>query len=112
MRPRVVAIIMMLALDLLVAPFGSYAQQPAKIWRIGFLSPSSSSDPAAQGSPLGGRGLEAFRQGLRGLGYVEGPNIAIEYRWAEGRFERLPDLAAELVRLKVDIIVAVVRLRQ
>src|SRR5437867_12572088 len=49
---------------------------------------------------------EAFRQGLRELGYVEGQNIIIEFRSAEGRFERLPDLAAELVRLKVDVIVA------
>jgi putative ABC transport system substrate-binding protein len=108
MRPRVVAIIMMLALGLLAAPLGSNAQQPTKIWRIGFLSPSSSSHLEKRGDPLGGRGLEAFRQGLRERGYIEGQNIAIEYRWAEGRFERLPDLAAELVRLKVDVIVAVV----
>jgi putative tryptophan/tyrosine transport system substrate-binding protein len=59
-------------------------------------------------SPFGERGLAAFRQGLRDLGYVEGQNMTIEYRWAEGRFERLPDLAAELVRLKVDVIVSVV----
>ena len=51
---------------------------------------------------------EAFLQGLRDLGYVEGQNIAIEYRWADGNFERLPELAAELVRLKVDLIVATV----
>jgi putative tryptophan/tyrosine transport system substrate-binding protein len=75
------------------------AQQPGKIPRIGFLSPfSSGPDPR----------VEAFRQGLRDLGYMEGQNITIEYRWADGRFEQLPDLVAELVRLKVDVIVAVV----
>jgi putative ABC transport system substrate-binding protein len=73
------------------------AQQPTKIPRIGFLgatSPSTISDR-----------VEAFRQGLRELGYVEGKNIVIEKRWAEGKLDRLPALAAELVRLKVDIIV-------
>ena len=73
------------------------AQQPKKVSRIGFLSPTSD-DPR----------VEAFRQGLGELGYKEGQNIAIEYRWADGRFEQLPDLALELVRLKVDIVVAVV----
>jgi putative ABC transport system substrate-binding protein len=73
------------------------AQQPAKISRIGFLSSLS---PAAVSARM-----DAFRQGLRELGYVEGKNIVIEYRWAEGKTERLPDLAAELVRLKVDVIV-------
>jgi putative ABC transport system substrate-binding protein len=53
--------------------------------------------------------VEAFRRGLRDLGYVEGKNIVIEYRWAEGRYERLPDLAAALVRLEVDVIFAVVQ---
>jgi len=73
------------------------AQQPKKVSRIGFLAatPSGSSDRT-----------ETFRQGLRELGYVEGKNIIIEYRRAEGQFERLPDLAAELVHLKVDVIVA------
>ena len=66
------------------------------MYRIGFLSPRSPSDV--------GR-LAAFRQGLRELGYVEGQNIAIESRWAEGEYGRLPGLAAELVRLKVDVIV-------
>jgi putative ABC transport system substrate-binding protein len=71
------------------------AQQRAKVRRIGYL---------ASGSGLGPGG-EAFRQGLRELGYVEGQNIAIEYRFAQGKLDRLFDLAAELVRLKVDIIV-------
>jgi putative tryptophan/tyrosine transport system substrate-binding protein len=73
------------------------AQQPKKVPRLGFLSPTSDDSR-----------VEAFRQGLRELGYVEGQNIAIEYRWADGKFDRLPDLALELVRLKVDVVVAVV----
>jgi putative tryptophan/tyrosine transport system substrate-binding protein len=73
------------------------AQQPARIHRIGILIPASASFFSAR--------LEALRQRLRELGYVEGKNIFIEYRYAEGKLERLPDLAAELVRLKVDVIV-------
>jgi putative ABC transport system substrate-binding protein len=73
------------------------AQQSAKIPRIGYLSAASASEVAFRTEP--------FRQGLRELGYVEGKSIMIEYRYAEGKFERLPTLAAELVRLKVDIIV-------
>src|SRR5213594_1479201 len=69
-----------------------------KVARIGLLS---------QGSPTSGQHIrEAFRQGLREVGYVDGQNIVIEYRYAEGKAERLPDLAAELLRLKVDVIVA------
>jgi putative tryptophan/tyrosine transport system substrate-binding protein len=74
------------------------AQQPGKVLRIGLLSPFSPSDTALW--------HQAFRQGLRDLGWVEGQNISIEYRYAEGRSDRLPNLAADLVRLKVDIIVA------
>ena len=73
------------------------AQQPTKNPRIGYLSGSSPSTSPAR--------REAFWQGLRELGYVEGKNIVIEQRYAEGKFDRLPALAAELVRLKVDIIV-------
>jgi putative ABC transport system substrate-binding protein len=76
------------------------AQQPARIARIGFL--------AAPSRPGVAHMFEAFLQGLRELGYVEGQNFSIEYRSADGKFERLPELAAELVRLKVDVIVAVV----
>src|SRR5882724_10263157 len=82
---------------LLAAPLVAEAQQAAKVPRIGFLSPLSPTDNPDL--------LEAFRQGMRELGYAEGQTIAIEYRFAEGRPERLPALAAELVRLKVDVIV-------
>ena len=73
------------------------AQQPKKVPRIGYLSRLASSASPAR--------AEAFRQALRELGYIEGKNIVIEYRYAEGKTDRLPELAAELVRLKVDIIV-------
>ena len=73
------------------------AQQPTKVPRIGFLIGSSLSANAAR--------IEAFRQGLRELGYVEGKNIVIEYRYADGKADRERELAAELVRLKVDVIV-------
>jgi ABC-type uncharacterized transport system substrate-binding protein len=75
----------------------SEAQQPEKVPRIGFLITSSPSAIAPR--------MDAFRQGLRELGYVEGKNIVIERRHAEGKFDHLPALAAELVRLKVDVIV-------
>ena len=92
------AVLPMLALALLSAPPAADAQEPAKVPRVGFLSP---------GSPSGWQySLEALRQGLRDLGYVEGKSIALEVRWAEDKPERLPDLAAELVRLKCDVIVA------
>ena len=86
-------------LAILLLTFGpaTGAQLPAKIPRIGVLGATDPSTNSAR--------IEAFRQGLRELGYLEGKNIVIEYRWAEGKSERLPDLAAELVRLKVDIIV-------
>jgi len=73
------------------------AQQPTKVPRIGYLSTGSIS------STLPNR--EAFKQGLRGLGYVEGKNIVVEYRFADGKLDRVPDLVAELVLLKVDVIV-------
>ncbi len=76
------------------------AQQPAKVWRIGFLSAISRQSLLDLGR------YEAFLQGMRELGYVEGKNLIIEGRYADGRYERLPGLAAELVRLNVDVIVA------
>jgi putative ABC transport system substrate-binding protein len=89
-----------LAGGLLAAPLVADAQQPAgKVYRLGYLSVGS-------GTSTYLRPVEAFRQGLRELGWVEGQNIVIEYRWAEGRVDRLPGLAEELVRLKVDVIAA------
>jgi ABC-type uncharacterized transport system substrate-binding protein len=86
-----------LACGLLAAPRAAGAQQAGKVYRIGYLSGGSSTLTNL---------VDALRQGLRELGWVEGQNIVIEYRFAEGRLDRLPDLAAELVRLKVDVIVA------
>jgi len=82
---------------ILVSVHLAEAQQPAKIPRIGYLTASSLSVNPAR--------IEAFRQGLRELGYIEGKNIVIEWRSSEGKADRLPALAAELVRLKVDVIV-------
>src|SRR6266446_4245728 len=85
-----------LAGGIVVVPFAAEAQQAAKIARIGYLMVDLATNPDLH---------KAFLQGLRDLGYVEGRNLVIEYRDAEGKFERLPALAAELVALKVDVIV-------
>src|SRR5713101_2518033 len=82
---------------LLAVPLAAEAQQARKVPRVGVL---------AGQSPEISPPILALREGLRELGYVEGQNIAIEWRWAQGKNERFPDLAAELVKLKVDIIVA------
>src|SRR5437899_10029760 len=74
-----------------------WAQQPTKVPRIGYLSAATPDGQSAR--------IEAFRQRLRELGYVEGKNIVIEYRYAEEKTDQLPALAADLVRLKVDVIV-------
>jgi putative ABC transport system substrate-binding protein len=87
-----------LTLALLAAPLAPAAQPAGKTYRIGYLGSTSPSGFHAQV-------VEELRQGLRDLGFVEGKNLAIEYRWAEGKYDRLPDLAAELVRLQVDLIV-------
>ena len=86
---------------LLARPLAAGAQPAGKIARIGFLSPATASDPRMQGL------VDAFRRGLGDLGHVEGRTFTIESRWAEGRYERLARLAAELVALKVDVILAV-----
>jgi ABC-type uncharacterized transport system substrate-binding protein len=82
---------------LLLVPLDAAAQQTGQVYRIGFLWDTPAVWPHA---------LEAFRQGLQDLGWVVGQNIVIEYRWTEGRFDRLPSLVEELVRLKVHLIVA------
>ncbi len=98
-RTQLVPTLVLLAL---AASLGmAAAQSPEKMPRVGYISPGSSSDPARL------RRFDAFRQGLRELGYVEGRSIALEPRWAEGKYERYPALVADLVRLKADVIVAV-----
>jgi putative tryptophan/tyrosine transport system substrate-binding protein len=101
-RRRLILALMAGALALmagaLAGPLVSFAQQPTKTARIGFLHPAS---------PQGGEPhLQAFRDGLRELGYVEGKNLQLEVRWGEGKLERLPTLAAELVQENVDVIIA------
>ena len=96
-RPATTAVLLLLS-----AALGTAAAQPReKVPRVGYLTAGSHSDQGRQ------RRFEAFRQGLRDLGYVEGQNIAIESRWAEGKSDRYPTLAADLVRVEVDVIVAV-----
>ncbi|MBI4123432.1 MAG: ABC transporter substrate-binding protein [Betaproteobacteria bacterium] len=91
----VVMVVCSLAI-LTASPFG-HAQPPAKIHRIGFLGNST---PVLEANLVG-----PFREGLRDLGYVEGRNITIDYRWAEGNYERFPDLIGQLIALKVEVIV-------
>ena len=85
---------------LLASPLACFAQRPLKVWRVGFLAAASEQDFTD------GR-LDAFLIGMRELGYVEGKNLVVEARYGDGNYDRLPNLAAELVRLKVDVIVAV-----
>jgi len=94
---KAIALIVILALTILAVLLAAEAQQPTKVHRIGWLS---------AGSPLSSRAyVEAFQQSLRDLGYIEGQNMAVEYRFAKGQYERLPELAANLVQLPVDILV-------
>jgi hypothetical protein len=89
--------ITLVAGGLAVWPLAARAQQSGKVSRIGFLGAASASGYARQ--------VEGFRSGLHELGYIEGINIVIAYRWAEGNYARLPELAAELIRSNVDVIV-------
>src|SRR4029077_2747079 len=90
--PSILVAVVLLALGVIAE-----AQQPKKVSRIGYLVSSDSITESSRS--------EGIRQALRDLGYVEGKNIAFEYRYAEGKLDRFPELAAELVRLKVDVIV-------
>src|SRR6266446_6196052 len=91
-----VGCIVTLILSLLVAPLAAHAQPAGKMPRIGVLAPGTPAGPW----------VDAFRQGLRALGYVEDQTIALDIRWDEPHSERWPDLAADLVCLRVDLIVA------
>jgi putative tryptophan/tyrosine transport system substrate-binding protein len=95
LRPR--ALIVSLALIMLVAPLAAGAQQATKVYRIGFLEAGSSS--------ANRHFLDAFRQGLRELGYMEGQRIAIEDRWADGRSEQFPGLVTQIIAFRPDVIV-------
>src|ERR1700687_4177043 len=97
-RDFVVAVVALLALGVAAAPLAAEAQQAGKVYRVGYLS-----TPTRESVE---HGLEAFLRKLRGLGWVEAQTRTIDYRWAEGNVERLPDLAADLVRRKVDVIIA------
>jgi len=95
---RLIGLAVVLALSFTLAPLAAEAQQSTKVPRIGLLGGGSASTNAAR--------TDAFRRGLRELGYVEGKNIVIEELWADGKADRLPALVAELVRLKVDVIIS------
>ncbi len=97
MKLRTIGLISTLALGLLAGLWPAEAQRSGKVYRIGYLSAQSHSAELSR--------LDGFRQALRDLGYVEGKNIVIKSRYAEGKTGRLPELAAELIRLKVDVMV-------
>jgi putative tryptophan/tyrosine transport system substrate-binding protein len=96
---RLIGLAVVLTVSLTLAPLAGEAQQPGKVYRVGTLG-IKASDPAE------GRYWKAFRLGLRERGWIEGENIVLEYRWTEGNSARLPELVADLVRLKVDLILA------
>ncbi len=85
-----------LALGALAVPLAAIAQQAGKVWRVGFLGAGSASSWKSR--------IDALREGLRDHGYVEGKNLVIDFRWADEYYDRLPALAAELIRLKVDVL--------
>jgi putative ABC transport system substrate-binding protein len=91
-------LIVALGAGALALPYCSFAQQQGKVWRVGVLGAGSPSGWA----PM----VEALRAGLRELGYIEARTINIDYRWADGQYDRLPELVADLIRLKVDVIVS------
>src|SRR5262245_57008367 len=99
---RLIGLAVGLALGLVIAPLAAVAQQGGKVYRLGYLSQGSASGV----TPEARTGLSGLRNGLRDLGWTEGKNLIIEGRWTEGKPDRLPDLAADLVRLNLDVIVA------
>src|SRR5262245_18357114 len=105
MRLNAVELIVTLALAILVVALAAEAQQPTKVYRVGWLNlgfPDDTFSKTDQVRP----DLDGLRQGLRALGYVEGQNLVIEARFAEGKVERLSDLATEMVRRQVDVMLA------
>jgi putative ABC transport system substrate-binding protein len=98
MNRRSAGLALLLGLAFGVTPLAARAQQAGKVYRVGYLSAPTRKSVE--------RALDAFLRALRELGWVDGQNLIIEYRWAEGKVERLPDLAGDLVRRKVDVIVA------
>ena len=100
MRPLALAVTAVLVVALAGISTDVEAQPATRVPRVGFLSPSSVSDPRTRTF------VDALSQGLRELGWVEGQNVTIEYRWAEEKTDRLPDLARDLARLGVDVVVA------
>src|SRR5215468_329992 len=95
---RLIGLAIVLTVCLTLAPFTAEGQPTGKVARIGYLSPLSTAADSAN--------MEAFRQGLRDLGYVDGKTVVVEARYADGRLERLPALAAEIIGLRVDVILA------
>jgi len=106
MKLRTIGLISTLVLGLLAGPLAAAAQQAGRVYRIGYLTPRSHNPANKSSSTLSTARMKAFLEGLRELGYVEGQNIVIEYRSAEGKRDRLPELAAELGRLNLDVIFA------
>jgi len=94
-------LVIALGASAILLPLHSLAQQQGKVWRVGFLSQRGRPDSLESGV------FGEFRRGMRDFGYVEGKNLEIEWRFADSRFQQLPDLAAELARLRVDVIVSV-----
>jgi putative ABC transport system substrate-binding protein len=97
LRHTIAGLVSVVAAVVLSVPLAASAQQASKVWRVGWLQPSPSPSP----------GHASFRQGMRELGYLEGQNVKFEDRFADGHFDRLPGLAADLARLNLDVIVAV-----
>ena len=108
MNPRKIALGVILAFGLFVIPLPAHGQQPAKVYRVGYLGAAAAPmEQPPQHCPIRGDRLwQAFEEGLREHGYIVGRNLVLECRWTEGRDERAPALAAELVGLKPDLIIA------